>query len=146
MHYVHISRLPHFDYTSDGYYFVTIISRLRLPIFDGFEDVVHKIFYSIVQSHQGVRIDTMVVMPNHVHCVLKLSGSTLSVGEIIRQMKAKVSYVLGQSCWQSNYYEHVIRSDESLGDIREYIKQNPEQEAIADKSARHKEKIDQKRK
>ena len=28
--------------------------------------------------------------------------------------------------WQRNYYEHIIRSDHSLGEIREYIRGNPE--------------------
>ena len=27
--------------------------------------------------------------------------------------------------WQRNYYEHIIRSDESLNRIRQYIRDNP---------------------
>jgi len=27
--------------------------------------------------------------------------------------------------WQRNYYEHIIRDDESLNSIREYIANNP---------------------
>ena len=29
--------------------------------------------------------------------------------------------------WQRNYYDHIVRSDESLGDIRRYIRDNPSQ-------------------
>jgi hypothetical protein len=32
--------------------------------------------------------------------------------------------VLGK-IWQRNYYEHIIRHDESLNKIREYIRNNP---------------------
>jgi hypothetical protein len=31
----------------------------------------------------------------------------------------------GQSLWQRSYYEHVIRTEESLSRIREYIATNP---------------------
>ncbi len=31
----------------------------------------------------------------------------------------------GTPSWQRNYYEHVIRNDEDLNDIREYIISNP---------------------
>ncbi|MFA5367512.1 MAG: transposase [Dehalococcoidia bacterium] len=31
----------------------------------------------------------------------------------------------GTSIWQRNYYEHVIRNDKDLDDIRQYILDNP---------------------
>ncbi|MEK7537939.1 MAG: transposase [Patescibacteria group bacterium] len=124
MRKVYICRLPHFDYSSNGYYFVTIVSRLRLPIFAEHEDTVERIFRSVCRDLPGVTIDTMVVMPDHVHCIIVLDGVRLVLGEVIRRMKAKTSYVLGESCWQSNYYEHVIRSEQSLEYIREYIRRN----------------------
>ncbi|MGC8950794.1 MAG: transposase, partial [Chloroflexus sp.] len=31
----------------------------------------------------------------------------------------------GASVWQRNYYEHIIRNDESLNRIRDYIITNP---------------------
>ena len=31
----------------------------------------------------------------------------------------------GSHVWQRNYYEHVIRSEAELADIREYIQNNP---------------------
>ena len=33
----------------------------------------------------------------------------------------------GSALWQRNYYEHVIRDDESLKRIRQYIADNPAQ-------------------
>jgi hypothetical protein len=33
----------------------------------------------------------------------------------------------GKTVWQRNYYEHIIRDDESLDKIREYITNNPMQ-------------------
>ena len=34
--------------------------------------------------------------------------------------------ITGNSCWQRNYYEHIIRDQESLNNITEYIEMNPQ--------------------
>ena len=31
----------------------------------------------------------------------------------------------GMPVWQRNYYEHIIRNDKSLNQIRQYIRDNP---------------------
>jgi hypothetical protein len=51
-------------------------------------------------------------------------------GEIVRSYKAASARLLRRSttpdfAWQPNYYEHVIRDEESLIRIREYILNNP---------------------
>jgi putative transposase len=55
-----------------------------------------------------------------------------SVGAIIGQYKSAVSRQINrlrgttdQPIWQRNYYEHVIRSEKDLSDIRQYIRNNP---------------------
>ncbi|MGQ9563976.1 MAG: transposase, partial [Thermogutta sp.] len=54
--------------------------------------------------------------------------------EIIRQFKTfsarrinETRRTPGVPVWQRNYYEHIIRNDESLNRIREYIANNPAQ-------------------
>ncbi len=95
----------------------------------------------------GVAIDVIVVMPNHTHAVVVLMnensqpeedspGSFASprrtLGSIVRGFKASVTTRWNTYCgspgsriWQRGYYEHVIRNDESLAEIREYIQGNP---------------------
>ncbi|MBW2050451.1 MAG: transposase [Deltaproteobacteria bacterium] len=53
--------------------------------------------------------------------------------EIIRALKTFSSRRInethntpGRKLWQRNYYEHIIRNDESLNRIRQYIMTNPE--------------------
>jgi putative transposase len=97
-----------------------------------------------------VKLDQFVVMPNHFHAILwieknnrgtarcaptisrfgKLPSESLS--SIIRGFKAAVTKHINILCnpagsplWQRNYYEHVIRDDEALNRIREYIMNNP---------------------
>jgi REP element-mobilizing transposase RayT len=43
----------------------------------------------------------------------------------------------GTSVWQRNYYEHVIRRDESLAKIREYIETNPLRWALDKENPAH---------
>jgi putative transposase len=59
------------------------------------------------------------------------------LGEIIRAFKARCTHGINQlravqcvSIWQRNYYEHVIRNEASLQEIREYISNNPAQWAM----------------
>jgi len=54
------------------------------------------------------------------------------LSEIIRQFKTFSAKRINQSnntpgipVWQRNYYDHVIRDEKSLNEIREYIVNNP---------------------
>ncbi|MDD3580050.1 MAG: transposase [Desulfobacca sp.] len=60
------------------------------------------------------------------------ASSAPTLGQIMRAFKSisaiTVNRLLGrsgQSLWQRNYYEHVIRDEKSLNRIREYIMTNP---------------------
>ena len=53
-----------------------------------------------------------------------------TLGEIVRAYKAASTRLIRQTAnadfaWQRNYYEHIVRSDESLNRIRQYILENP---------------------
>ncbi|MGA9396808.1 MAG: transposase [Anaerolineaceae bacterium] len=55
-----------------------------------------------------------------------------SLGVIVRAYKSSVAYRInqvrntrGMAVWQRNYFEHVIRDEEDLEDICDYIKANP---------------------
>ena len=101
-------------------------------------------------SHVG--LDAFVVMPNHVHGIIVISeemnqatwmglkpATTQSeitrqhgLPEIVRGFKTfSARYVnhafgtLGRRLWQRGYYEHIIRNENQLDGIREYIMSNP---------------------
>ena len=50
---------------------------------------------------------------------------TMSTNEYIRNVKGKNWLRFNKRFWQRNYYEHIIRNDEDLNEIREYIRNNP---------------------
>lgn len=53
-----------------------------------------------------------------------------TLGKIVRHFKAKSTNEIRKQlnpiafAWQRNYYDHIIRNDESLNKIREYIIKN----------------------
>jgi REP element-mobilizing transposase RayT len=59
-----------------------------------------------------------------------MQNSKQTLGKIVRYLKARTSKLVhdgGDSHfqWQRNYYEHVIRNEEDMNRIREYIETNP---------------------
>ena len=45
--------------------------------------------------------------------------------KVIQQMKRIASKQAGVSLWQKGFYDHVIRNDEDLTNVRRYIRNNP---------------------
>jgi putative transposase len=101
---------------------------------------------ALPEHYHNVELDVFVIMPNHIHGIIFLTdvGAGLKpaptvpvchchpLPEIVRGFKTFSSRKInglrnmsGAALWQRNYYEHVIRRDESLEKIREYIETNP---------------------
>lgn len=64
--------------------------------------------------------------------IVRAGPASGSVGAIVGQFKSaatkRINALRGAPrapVWQRNYYEHIIRDDESLNRIRQYIGQNP---------------------
>jgi len=78
-------------------------------------------------------------MPDHVHFIVWLGASVaerITLGKVVGVYKSLTSvkwlkHIKGtglneqDKCWQRNYMEHVIRSEDELTRIREYIRTNP---------------------
>jgi len=64
-------------------------------------------------------------MPEHIHVILAMNNCKLPLGEIVRRLKAKATKDTGMKLWQPNYYEHVIRNEKALTEIRKYMLNNP---------------------
>ncbi|MGB2782438.1 MAG: transposase [Atribacterota bacterium] len=64
-------------------------------------------------------------MSDHLHMIFIFNETKKDLSEIIRIFKALVSRNTRMKFWQRNYYEHVIRNEDALLKIREYIQNNP---------------------
>ena len=124
-------RLGNYNYTSNGYYFITVCTYYRRPYIVGKNrDVVAQFIEHISTKIKGVSVDYYVLMPTHIHLILILEQCEFKLGEVVRRLKAATSKQSGIKLWQPNYYEHVIRNERALGKIREYIINNPLAERI----------------
>lgn len=136
------SRLPTFDYSTAGAYFVTICAHGRRAIFGCCVDdelrptpeahVVARCWAEIPVHFRAVEIDVFVVMPNHVHGVLLLGDGSPTLSTIVGSFKSAVSRETnasrespGAHVWQRGYYERVVRTEEELEAIRRYVLDNP---------------------
>ncbi len=135
-------RLPlaDYDYAQTGAYFVTICTRSHANLFGAVLDgemvrndageTVARCWDEIPRHFPEVELDAFVVMPNHVHGVLMLADEPVRAGHarplhvIVGSFKSAVSRRLG-SVWQRSYWERVVRSENELDQIRDYIEDNP---------------------
>jgi len=140
-------RLWGYDYSQTGAYFVTICAHERRCLFGGIEgaqislspigEIVAGEWSASADLRRDVELDSFVIMPNHLHGILLLGRSEAAaaarpLGAVIRGFKAATTravFAAGHSLqhplWQRNYYEHIIRNEESLEAIRAYIADNP---------------------
>jgi REP element-mobilizing transposase RayT len=164
MHTRRSIRLRDYDYRQNGAYFVTICTHQRACTLGSIRDgVMHVNDWGTIVADEWnqtavlrsyIELDAFVVMPNHVHGILVITGSGVGSGmmhhatttrtfgkpiahslpSIIGQYKAAVTRQINRQhdgpaspIWQRNYYEHIIRSGDALQTIRQYIEANPAQ-------------------
>jgi putative transposase len=142
-------RFSGYDYSCTGAYFITICTLDRQCLFgciaDGvmqlsrFGSVVEACWSDLPQHYAHVDLDYFVVMPNHIHGIVCLiDGAAIDergkarhgLPEIVRAFKTSSRRInslrnKNEPVWQRGYYEHIIRNEESLNQIREYIDINP---------------------
>ncbi len=65
-------------------------------------------------------------MPDHLHLCVRLSHR-LSIGQVVGKLKSATRTALGTAgCrWQSNFFEHRLRADESVSQYALYMFLNP---------------------
>ena len=124
-------RLKEYDYKTNGYYFVTICTALRKPWLEQYREEAEKILRNLPLRFDGLKIDYYCFMRDHLHAIFILNEASVSLAEVVRTYKALVTKTTQcKPFWEWNYYEHVIRNERALYEIRKYIQDNPEKEKI----------------
>jgi REP element-mobilizing transposase RayT len=69
-------RLPEYDYSLPGAYFVTVCTKNREFLFDTPESklAVESAWHSLLDVFANIELSEFIVMPNHVHCILCILG------------------------------------------------------------------------
>ena len=116
--------------------------------------MINMIWNELPSNYSGVNVDEFQIMPNHVHGIIILdnrqprwhngqpqgvapTAAGLSLPDVIHRFKslttARYRHGVKQKqwppfpgkLWQRNYYEHIVRDENELNDIRRYIMDNP---------------------
>lgn len=142
-------RLHDHDYSSACVYFVTICTQGHQSLFgqivfdkmcrNAAGQTVAKTWHQIPNRFPDTTLDTAIVMPDHFQGVVCIhtkdqgaASSAPTLGAIMRAFKSISAIAVnrqmglsGTPPWQRNYYERIVRNDNEVKRLREYIITNP---------------------
>jgi REP element-mobilizing transposase RayT len=123
-----------------------IIDGEMLP--NEYGKIVRDEWHNLPNRYLNIGLDAIVVMPNHIHAIIVIHDvgaihelplrndmahrRRMLIPTIIGYVKMKTAKRINQCrnttgihVWQRNYHEHVIRDEDDLYRVREYINNNP---------------------
>ena len=140
-------RLPGYDYSANGAYFITICTKGKKPIFGpvGADSIsarmVERTFLERIKKFQQVKTPIYVVMPNHFHAILVIERADMesapTVSEVVKEFKrySTLEYIklvkaglvtaFEERIWQRSFHDHIIRDEKGFLKIWNYIEGNP---------------------
>ena len=142
------NRLPDFDYSTPGAYFITICTENRKCILwdtvgasiarpcnvplSAYGKIVKEAICDIPLHYPAVSVDNYTIMPNHIHLLLQINtdagGRPMvapTISTIVQQTKGVVTKQIGKPIWQKLFHDHVIRGEKDYLKIWDYIANNP---------------------
>ena len=143
-------RLKNYDYSRDGYYFITICTHNRQPLFykpvgadlcvrpNNPEKMIEKWLSEIENKYEQIKICKYVLMHDHIHFIISKTGGhagpplqdiikwfkTMTTNDYIKNVKAGKYMPFKNKIWQRSFYEHVIRDKNDYIKILEYMENN----------------------
>jgi REP element-mobilizing transposase RayT len=134
-------RLPAYNYSSAGAYFVTICLQGNQPYLEDpqLRHILEETWNTLPQHFPGVVLDEFVMMADHIHFILWLEHigkNRPTLGDVLKVYKsltsrAALNYLrtkgrpVGSQFWQRSFHDRVIRNETELQQKREYIRNNP---------------------
>ena len=148
------TRLAGFNYANSGGYFITLVTHERRHLFGEIVDgemisnangkIVCDEWIRSAEIRHEIELDYWCVMPNHFHAIVLINESSpdsndptlnrksRSLGALVAGLKSSVtrrvnelSGIQGFPVWQRNYFDHIIRGEQDMNRVREYIVNNP---------------------
>ena len=137
-------RLPFYDYSQYGCYFVTICTKDRQCLFgkiiDGemklntIGEIIKESLLHLAELYPNSILTDFVIMPNHLHFIW-FNQDDVHLSSIVKKFKGNIArkyhhIMLAQNkvyspLWQRSFYEHIIRNDKDYDRIATYIENNP---------------------
>ncbi len=146
------TRLRNFDYSNDGYYFITICTHSRKCIFGNivgqglapaeiqlsvFGKIANDEIFNLENRYQNIKIDKKVIMPNHIHAIIIIENKTAgaspcpTLSDVVcafKSLTTRKCYLINKNekIWQTSFHDHIIRGKEDYLKIWNYIDTNPQ--------------------
>ena len=138
-------RLPGYDYSLNGAYFITICTHNKKDLFGQTEEntLAHRVidyaFHETLARFPTVCCPKYVIMPNHFYAIIIIEdeNNNKDLRQFIQAFKSKSTVIYGQyvkrgylppfeqKIWQRSFYDHIIRNDWDYREIWQYIDNNP---------------------
>ena len=149
---VESASLPEYDYSTGGWYFVTINTQNHTNFFGEIHknkmilnevgNIVESEWLTTPNIRKNVSLDYYVVMPNHIHGIIIIEGGkdpniekpvkslSQNLSSIVNGFKSAATSKIHKCeftdfAWQTRFYDRIIRNEKELYFIRRYIEQNP---------------------
>ena len=149
------TRLEGYDYGQNGVYFLTLCSKDKEHILSHIvgrgildaPDIELSAYGRCVEAALGfihehnpdIMIDKYVIMPNHVHLLVKVlqtedgaggaSGkprpTEAAIPKLVSSLKRYTDRMCGAKLWQTGYYDHIVRDEQDYQTRWKYIDGNP---------------------
>ena len=123
-------RLPDFDYSQSRAYHVTWGTHERQPILA--REALAREIIDVLEERagcDGVTVFTYCLMPDHIHLLLCPEQSE-TVTSFVQGFKSKTTRTYWHHggrdrLWQRGFFDHILRRDEDLESVANYILGNP---------------------
>lgn len=144
-------RLKNHNYSSPNSYFITICLKPREEFFGNliknkmilnlYGEIIKKRWLDIPSHSTNVSLGKFIVMPDHLHGIINVLNKMKSIEPIERKYQSLPIIISGFKAsvtreinilrednlfkWQKSYYDHIIRNEQELKNIQQYIELNP---------------------
>ena len=144
-------RLKNYDYSSNGYYFVTICTHNKkcilsnivgegspLPKLTADGEIAEKCILLINSKYSCVSVDKFVIMPNHIHIIFCIDNNgrgdpSPTISNVVGWLKYNITkeinknnFIKENKIFQRSFHDHIIRGEEDYLKIWNYIDTNPQ--------------------
>jgi putative transposase len=132
----------HRNSKSYNYYFITTSTHGKQPILRSkqhFDIILNSLRY--LEKEERIDLHFLIMMQDHIHIVFML-GKDQVLSSIMRSFKGYTGNRIKATrndrehmisrIWQSQYYDHLIRRDESCLDIMRYCLYNSVRKGLVD--------------
>ena len=137
-------RMPGYNYDEPGIYFITIITKPRRNLFwnktvdaknpqeslHRFGSILRETILGVQNLYTDVEVLNFIVMPDHVHLLIKNENCGTSISQVVRWIKSRSSLQIRKiepnlPIWQRSYYDHIVRDQQEMELCNSYIEENP---------------------